>query len=59
MVTRGRKVLSFDLANDRPDDEDLLGLMVGRSGKLRAPALRFGTKLIVGYAPGLLEEHLR
>ena len=58
VVTRGKKVLSFDLVNDHPGDEEILGLILGRSGKLRAPAIRTGTTLLVGYAPGLLESHL-
>jgi len=58
VVTRGKKILSFDLVNDRPADEEILGLILGRSGKLRAPAIRIGTRLLVGYAPGLLERHL-
>ena len=58
-VTKGRKVLQFDLRGDRPSDEELLGLVMGRSGKLRAPAIRTGRKLLVGYNPDLLEAHLR
>jgi arsenate reductase-like glutaredoxin family protein len=58
VVTRGKKILSFDLVNDRPGDEEILGLILGRSGKLRAPAIRAGARLLVGYAPGLLERHL-
>ena len=48
----------MDLARDRPSDEDLLGLLLGRSGKLRAPAVRIGRRLIVGYNAELLEDAL-
>ena len=48
-VTRGTKIMHFDLTKERPDDELLLELMVGRSGKLRAPALQVGQTLIVGF----------
>ena len=58
-VTKGKKILHFDLKGDRPDDEELLGLVMGRSGKLRAPAIRLGRKLLVGYTPELLETQLR
>lgn len=57
-VAKGRKTLHFDLKNDRPADDELLALMLGRSGKLRAPALREGKRLIVGYSAELLEETL-
>ena len=57
-VAKGRNVLHFDLATERPSDADLLDLVVGRSGKLRAPAVRVGTKLIVGYNADLLEDTL-
>ena len=40
LVAKGRKVERFDLADDRPGDEELLSMLLGRSGKLRAPAMR-------------------
>ena len=57
-VAKGRKSLHFDLTDERPADEELLGLLLGRSGKLRAPALRSGDRLIVGYNAELLEDTL-
>lgn len=57
-VAKGRKVLRFDLARERPSDEELLDLMLGRSGKLRAPTSRVGRRLLVGYNQTLLEEAL-
>lgn len=48
-VTRGSKVFHFNLIHERPSDESLLELLIGRSGKLRAPALRVGNTLIVGF----------
>ena len=55
-VAQGQRVLRFDLTSQRPADEELLPLLLGRSGKLRAPAFRFrrGTRLIVGYNQALL-----
>ena len=53
-VAQGQRVLRFDLTSQRPADEELLQLLLGRSGKLRAPALRCGTRLIVGYNQALL-----
>ena len=57
-VAQGKKVLHFDLASERPADEELLGLLLGRSGKLRAPALRRGSRLIIGYNQELLPATL-
>lgn len=57
-VARGQRVLRFDLATQRPADEELLELLLGRSGKLRAPAFRCGTRLIVGYNQALLPAAL-
>lgn len=57
-VTRGRKILHFDLDRDPPPRDELLGLVMGRSGKLRSPAIRTGKTLLVGYTPELLENTL-
>jgi arsenate reductase-like glutaredoxin family protein len=57
-VAQGKKVLHFDLKTERPADDELLGLLLGRSGKLRAPALRRGARLIVGYNQELLPTTL-
>jgi len=57
-VAQGRKVLHFDLSDERPSDDDLLAMLLGRSGKLRAPSLRTGTKLVVGYNQDLLPATL-
>lgn len=57
LVAKGRtKIVRVDLAEARPDDDTLLGLMLGRSGKLRAPTLRSGDRLFVGYNADLMEE---
>lgn len=48
-VTRGTKVIHIDLKSKRPDDEDLLSLLIGPSGKLRAPTLKVGKTMIVGF----------
>lgn len=57
-VARGRKVLHVDITAERPPDHELVGLLLGRSGKLRAPAMRTGTTFVVGYNPEILEKTL-
>lgn len=56
MVAKGKKILTFDLEADRPSDEEILDLILGRSGTLRAPSLRVGDTFVVGYNAELLGE---
>lgn len=57
-VAKGRKTLHFDLEKHRPADREILAVILGRSGKLRAPALRVGSRMIVGYNADILGEQL-
>jgi hypothetical protein len=49
VVVRGKTIHTFKLPTERPDDETLLALMIGPTGNLRAPTVRVGTTLLVGY----------
>jgi len=55
-VAKGKKSLYVDLSQERPSDDELLALLLGRSGKLRAPTFRSGDRLIVGYNADLMAE---
>jgi arsenate reductase-like glutaredoxin family protein len=55
-VTRGTKVIHFNLKHERPDDPSLLELLIGRSGKLRAPAIKVGKTLVVGFDQTTYEQ---
>lgn len=57
-IAKGRKIVRYDMKKDRPSNEELLGHMLGRTGKLRAPTSRIGRRLLVGYNADLLEEAL-
>lgn len=48
-VVKGKKVTHIDLRKSRPDDDTLAGLLLGPTGNLRAPTLRRGRTLIVGF----------
>ena len=48
-VVRGTRVLHVDLTKDKPDRAALLGLLLGPTGNLRAPTLRKGRALLVGF----------
>ncbi len=56
-VAKGKKVVHFVMA-DGPADEDLLKHLIGRSGFLRAPAVRTGDRFIVGYNAQMYEDLL-
>jgi arsenate reductase-like glutaredoxin family protein len=58
VVARGQKVLRFSTARDAPPDEELLKLVLGRSGTLRAPSLRRGKTLLVGFNEAAYAEVL-
>ena len=58
IATRGKKVETFDLKNDRPDDETLLARLMGPTGNLRAPTARVGRTLVVGFNPEVYAQVL-
>ena len=54
-VAKGQKVVRVDLsAADRPSDSELVGMMVSRWGKLRAPSLMVGNTFVVGFNQDIL-----
>ncbi len=57
-VAKGKNVLHFDLEAESLTDDELLDLLLGRSGKLRAPTIRSGSRLLVGYNHELLATTL-
>jgi arsenate reductase-like glutaredoxin family protein len=46
---RGKKVVHFDLKKDAPSKDELKKALLGPTGNLRAPTLRKGRTLIVGF----------
>ena len=48
IVARGKKVVTFDMAA-LPDDDTLAAAMLGPTGNLKAPTLRIGETLLVGF----------
>lgn len=48
-VAKGKKIVHVDLKKEKPDDATLLSLMLGPTGNLRAPTVRRGKTLIVGF----------
>ena len=49
VVARGSRVVTFSMTRNRPDEETLLAHLLGPTGRLRAPTLRIGKTLLVGF----------
>jgi len=49
IATKGKQVVHLDLRKEKPDPESLKSLLLGPSGNLRAPTLRIGKTLVVGF----------
>lgn len=46
---KGKKIVHFDLRRDNPGAAELARVLLGPTGNLRAPALRRGKTLLVGF----------
>ncbi len=56
-VARGKTFVRHSLTGpDRPGDDEIVAMVTSRWGKLRAPALRVGTTLAVGFNREMLES---
>ena len=49
LVAKGKKIVELNLKKDSPSQEDILKLILGPTGNLRAPTLKVGKKLVVGF----------
>ena len=50
VVGRGKKVVVFDMKKAPPPDDELAALILGPTGNLKAPTLRVGNTLLVGFS---------
>ncbi len=48
-AAKGKQVVHVDLRRGKPPKAELLGLLLGPTGNLRAPTLRKGRTLLVGF----------
>lgn len=55
-AAKGKRVVHFDLKKDKPSKDELLKVMLGPTGNLRAPTLRVGKKLLVGFNQEMYES---
>ena len=58
VAAKGKKIETFDLKTDRPDDAELLARLMGPTGNLRAPTARVGRTLVVGFNDEVYEKIL-
>ena len=56
LVAKGKKVVQLDRKKDKPTQEEMLKLILGPTGNLRAPTLRVGKKLVVGFNQEMYES---
>jgi hypothetical protein len=49
VAARGKKVVVFDMEKDQPDEDSLAAHLLGPTGNLKAPTLRIGDILLVGF----------
>ena len=60
IAAKGKKVtaVELELAPDAPSDDELAKLMLGPTGNMRAPTMRVGQTLLVGYNDQMFSEEL-
>ncbi len=49
IAMKGKKIERLNLKKDRPDDDTILGLIMGPTGNLRAPTAKVGKTMLVGF----------
>lgn len=59
VVAKGKKIVTFDMKKDPPDDETLSAHLLGPSGNLRAPTVRQRETLFVGFSDEAYRELLK
>ena len=55
---KGKKVTDFDMKKDKPKKADLLAVMLGATGNLRAPAVVRGKTVLVGFNQEIYDDLL-
>ena len=58
IAAKGKKVSTVALASGAPSDDELAKLMLGPTGNMRAPTMRVGQTLLVGYHDQVFSDEL-
>jgi arsenate reductase-like glutaredoxin family protein len=56
-AAKGKKVVHLDLRHAKPAKAELRAVLLGPTGNLRAPTLRVGRTLIVGFDEATYQRH--
>jgi len=56
LVAKGKKRVDLDLKKDKPSEEEILKLVLGPTGNLRAPTLLVGKAMVVGFNEEMYAE---
>lgn len=48
-ASKGKKTVHLDLKKDKPSDDEILAVMLGPTGNLRAPTIKRGKTLLIGF----------
>src|ERR1051326_8825903 len=59
IVAKGKKAVTFDMKKSPPDEDTLAAHLLGPTGNLRAPALRVGDTLLVGFSDEAYQSLLK
>ncbi len=54
---KGKKVTTFDLTTDKPVISDMLAVMLGPTGNLRAPTVVRGKIVLIGFNEEIYENN--
>jgi arsenate reductase-like glutaredoxin family protein len=57
VATKGKKRTELDMRQN-PPDEDVLALLLGPTGNIRAPLMRVGKTLVAGFDPEVYSSAL-
>jgi hypothetical protein len=56
LVAKGNSTVCIDLRKERPADAALTALMMGPTGNLRAPTMKVGKTLVVGFSEAMYAD---
>ena len=58
VVAKGKKIVTFDMKKAPPEDDTLAASLLGPSGNLRAPTVRKGKTLLIGFSEEAYQDVL-
>jgi hypothetical protein len=58
ITARGKRIVVFDMKAHPPDDDTLAAHLLGPTGNLKAPTLRLGQTLLVGFSNEAYQQAL-